>query len=195
MGPHTTISLWLQFTEVCTWKIWSKHIGPMDSGLLSPSPLWGYTREMVLAWEAWKIVGFITELAKSWMEVAQDQGISVLAPPSTVPGPDDLVCAGICDIMLRILEEDSSIHTTGSAVKRTSLFGICSLLGDGLLSSGCQCLLLLPDSGETFFPCASLVLILLPASTQGSYPCIFLMLFPMSPQILCPVLPAPSLVL
>lgn len=56
--------------------------------------------------------------------MAQDQGISVLAPPSTVPGPDDLLCANICDIMLRILEEDSSTHTPGSALKRTSLFGI-----------------------------------------------------------------------
>lgn len=73
------------------------------------------------------------------MEVAQDQSISVLAPPSTVPGPDDLLCANICDIMLRILEEDSSMRTPGSALKRTSLFGICSLLGDGLLSSGYQC--------------------------------------------------------
>lgn len=107
-------------------------------------------------------MGFITDLAKSWMEAAQDQGISALAPPSTDPGPDDLVCASICDIVLRILEEDSSMHTPGSALKRTSLFGICSFLGGGLLSSGCQCLLLLPDSGETF-PCASLVLILLPA--------------------------------
>lgn len=128
------------------------------------------------------------------MEAAQDQGISALAPSSTVPGPHDLVCASICDIMLRILEEDSSMHTPGSALKRTSLFGICSLLGGGLLSSGCQCLLLLPDSGETF-PCASLVLILLPAPTQGSYLCIFLLLFPMSPQVPCPVFPAPCLVL
>lgn len=74
---------------------------------------------MILAWEAWKIVGFITELATSWMEVAQDQGISVLAPLSTVPGPENMVFANICDIMLRILEEDSSMHTPGSALKRT----------------------------------------------------------------------------
>lgn len=80
---------------------------------------------MVLVWGAWKIMAFPTE---SQMGAAQDQGWwSFCLSPTwtwTVPGPSGLACAGVCDIMLRILEDNSNMYTPGSALKRTSLFAI-----------------------------------------------------------------------
>lgn len=96
------------------------------------------------------MVSFTTDLAKFWVGAADRAGgLSVLASPRTwasiVSGLDGLACVSVCDTMLKILEDCSSMYTPGSALKRTSLFGICSLLGHSLLSSEYQCLFFCPS--------------------------------------------------
>lgn len=76
------------------------------------------------------MVGFTTDCKILGGSSSRAAGLSVLAPPRTwaspLSGPDSLACASVCDIMLQILEDCSSMNTPSSALKRTSF--ICNLL-------------------------------------------------------------------
>lgn len=139
-------------------------------------------------------MGFTTNLAKSWVGVSQDYGWWLFCLNLTwhmgldSPRSCGLACANVCNFMLWILEDSNNMYTPGSALKRTSLFEICLLLGDSFLPSGCQCFC-------STMPLGDLLSLCLFGACLSAYPypgLIPLHLPPASPQDPCPVFPAPA---